>query len=312
MTLRKHLTKLTHTAKASQTTLAKCCCQYLLLFPYLLAIFTAMSGVSHANEEYAKLMPCSLLKESEAPGHWHPMASNQTKTSLSVIAPGLNLNPSKLNSIAAFLTSVGSETFIITYKDPIESGRSWTSQVHHALCQAKRKAQAQGIEKVHAIGHSLGALALLDSQFSTYKISPATMTFLAPSLFERFIPSLIKFIDWIPFGSIPSFNIESYRLNASTQLAHYRELRQMREHFFSMLQEKTDLPPVLVFMSPEDELLDFEKTKVFSHERNWGFYKLTPNPVNQKTIHHLIVDPHSMGESSFNFFAQELGKFIGQ
>lgn len=310
MNLCKHLLKLTHASEARQTfarpLLIKSGVKILLL-TYLISIFTLVSEVSATNSESAKLIPCSLVNSSMAKGQWYPMDSHIKRTSVSVLAPGLNLKPSKLNSIASYLSEHGSEAFIIDFDLPESNPREIA---HYALCMAQKRAQQLGVEKIHAIGHSLGGLALLDTQNSHYRVLPYSITLLAPSLFERFVPSLIGLIDWIPFGSLPSLNLSDYRINSSTSLKSYRALHLMREHFFTHIKEIENWPKIEVFMSENDELLDFEKTKNFCDEKHWGFHKLTPNSTNEKTISHLIVDPPSMGKESFQFFTDQLGKVI--
>lgn len=311
MTLRKRLIKLTHSLLARQT---RTCMAALIIFA-LFASFTPWSKALGAFKESTKLLPCSLLSDSKVAGHWHPMDASIKRTSVAVLVPGLNLDPSKLNSIAALFASHGSESFIVELKFPDEqeadgSVVDWRAQVHHALCVAQRRAQSLGVKSLHALGYSLGALSLLDTQNSRYRVVPTTFTLISPSLFERFFPSLIRLIDWIPFGSLPSFNHKGYRLRASTSLETYRELRHRRDHFFKHLALISSWPKTLVFMSPKDELLSFDKTKQFSEKMNWGFVKLTPSATNNKTIHHLLIDPPSMGKEQFDIFAQELGKHI--
>lgn len=310
MTISKRLIKLTHSLWARQTR------RWAIVFVSALcfASFTASSKAWGEDQESAKLLPCSLLSDDQAPGHWHPMDQSLKRESVAILVPGLNLKLSKLNSIASLYSAHASEAFIVELKFPAEKDsdvdENWREQVHHALCMVQRRAQSLGVTKIHALGYSLGALSLLDTQNSRYRVTPTTLTLISPALYERFFPSLIKLIDWIPFGSLPSFNLKDYRLRAFTSLETYRELRRRRDHFFSNLEQVPSWPATIVFMSPDDELLDFEKTKEFSEKRNWSFFKLTPKPTNERTIHHLIVDPPSMGREQFEFFAQELGKHI--
>ena len=309
MTIREQLLELTHSLLASQILRA----HRLLLSAFVLSSF--LTPVE-ALEERPVLLPCSLLNPALSKSYWHPLDHNIHIKSVSLIVPGLNLNHRKLNSLASALIQAGVAPLIVPLEDPspesLGSDIAWQAQVQLAYCKARKWARERNISHVHAIGHSLGALALLDLLTREHGERAQTLTLIAPSLYVRTMTKLIDWIDWLPFGSLPSFNLEDYRLNDSTKLSTYHSLRIMREHSLAHESEIKNWPATLIIMSPKDELIDSELTKEFASEHKLSFKYLTPHSEGQRTIQHLIIDPPSMGQAEFEKFVRLIEKHFAQ
>lgn len=301
MTLGKQSLKVNDSARIRQTSESHFFC---LSFIFLIFL-SFLSGVTRAND--LVLIPCEISTPETQKAYWSLKDDKIPVKRVVVMAPGLNLKASKLHSLANALTNMESEVLIVDLKPSDD----WQPILHQALCIARKKARELKVPLV-GLGHSLAALALLDLMTLPHHFAPDGFILLAPSFFPKTLARVIDYFDWIPAGALPSFNFPDYRVNDSTKFSTYKRLRILREHFMEKKKFVTIWPRTLILMSSEDELLDFKKTQEFAGLHSFEINSLNVESKKQKTIHHLIVDPLTMGERGFLEMLEIIGKYFNQ
>lgn len=303
ITNRKHTFKLTHPLKGRQLS-----CSHFFCLLSLLLFMSSQNAQAKGDEV---LIPCEIQSQVSNSYTWFPYPQGLPVKRVVVLAPGLNLNVRKLNSLASALTSMGSEVLSVDLTNPDETSNSWSKQIHQALCIARARAFERALPVI-AVGHSLSSLVLLDLLTLPHHWAPQGFILLAPSLYPRSYTKVLNLLDWLPFGGLPSFNFKDYRVSDHTSFATYKELRLLREHFHAQSKFIKKWPPTLILMSEEDELLDFEQTSNFAQQHQMQIEALKPNARGRKTIEHLIVDPITLGSGEFSRMLQIMGKYFNQ
>lgn len=301
MTLGKQTLKVNDSTGIRQTSESHFFC---LSFIFLIFL-NFLPSLARAND--LVLIPCEISTSESEKTYWSLRDNKIPIERVVVMAPGLNLKASKLHSLANALTLMESEVLIVDLKPSDD----WQPILHQALCIARKKARELKVPLI-GLGHSLGALALLDLMTLPHHFAPDGLILLAPSLFPKTMARFIDYFDWIPIGALPSFNFPDYRVNDSTEFSTYKRLRTLREHFLEKKKFVTQWPRTLILMSAEDELLDFEKTREFATLHGFEINSLNVKSRKQKTIQHLIVDPLTMGETGFQQMLALIGKYFNQ
>ncbi|MDO9183490.1 MAG: alpha/beta hydrolase [Bacteriovorax sp.] len=222
-----------------------------------------------------------------------------------IIAPGLNLLPSKMDELAYFLTSKKCDVFRIALGN---NPHQWCNKFSDAYDEALEHAEV--IERpLYFLGYSLGALLgehyMLSNPYQLIKkcvlIAPATYT-----KFYTQIPAWLSLI--FPKGKIKSSNLENYRAKSFTSLLEYKIMRRLQievKKKFNILEFNT---PTLLVTNPHDELVNSNKlTKIAALNPHWVSLELS-NKESQlpKKYHHLMIDSAAIGPSEWKKLLKRL------
>ncbi len=234
---------------------------------------------------------------------------------------GLNLKPEKMGFLADWFKDRKIYPIIGhlhghrgTYESFKKvSSKQWVDDVFQDACRLKYSLPPQ--TPLYALGYSLGALSFLNflkahkKQFLFKK-----MIFLAPAIkipWYAKIPELMAFI--APSFSLPSFNLEQYRLYNSTPLQAYTAMGDARKSIDQNWQSFKSIPALIV-MDPKDKLVNYQEIKRLLKrypELPWTLHPVETNPVGTKDhIHHLIIDQNTLGFNAWKQLQELMHVFL--
>ena len=234
---------------------------------------------------------------------------------------GLNGHPQKIANLAQDLTHRGYDVLNVAlpgHRGNLEAMRSlnYSTLYQHAqahLCLLLQSLEERGNILV-LLAHSTGAILqgnlLYHLPFLTQRKVKAL--WLAPAFKLRRIAQLSQLLSgrWI----LPSFSPRAYRANRGTSFNGYQALRQARQEFDQHFAANPRLlPPTLIIMSPQDELIDFPRTqKFFIPAPQVRFTPISnSDSLLPGNLHHLIVDRMSLGATGYRLLQQRLTQFLG-
>jgi alpha-beta hydrolase superfamily lysophospholipase len=241
---------------------------------------------------------------------WIPSAIKPKATLL--LVHGLNLQPSRMDPIANFLSNYGVDVLRVSlsgHKGDKEEAKAvtrdkWLKDVWAHYCIAKKRSQ-ESKTPLHLLGFSLGGLISTDlmNHMNSGEVHFDKQVLIAPAITPYWyakIPANLKFLPDSMF--IPSRNDREYRVFKGTSVASYRALvNSVEKTMFSKMANSNI--PTLVLIDPEDELVSFTAMKELTKKHsltNWTFETLSNhNSKLNKPYHHLIIDRLSLGEEEW-------------
>lgn len=252
---------------------------------------------------------------------WMDPKSEQEKGVI-LLAHGLNLRPSKMNTLSHVFSRHGYHVLRLSLAGhrgslnemKIVTRNLWLSEMKAHYCLALKKAQSKNLP-LYFVGYSLGAAVLLDLLYHReLKNEFRSLVTIAPAIqvhwYTRF-PKLLAFFS--KKIVIPSLNNKEYRMHKGTTTAAYEALHNIIDQFEGELPKKLSTP-VLVIMDPEDELVSLdkiEKMKKRNGLHHWEIFKVSlDQPEVEKEYHHLIIDPPTAGQRTFNKIEQKMIPFL--
>ena len=238
-----------------------------------------------------------------------------------LIVHGLNLKPSKMNTIANYWSSKGYSVLRGTLSGHFGSKeemltitqKKWRKDVTNLICESLNESRQNNVP-LYFLGYSLGAATLLDTIKSMGFPNPfKKMILLAPAIRIKWFANLTKILSF--FSSkimIPSASLIDYRSQSGTSTAAYTALHKIIENIgpsYSLLNI-----PTLIYLDPKDELIskyDLEKLSKYEELNNWNLklIRKEDSPL-KKNYHHLIIDPLTLGKKPFQQMMENLRNFI--
>ncbi|MBC7540468.1 MAG: alpha/beta hydrolase [Bacteriovorax sp.] len=244
------------------------------------------------------------IKSNEKSKWFHSDFKNDT-VAVVLIAPGLNLLPSKMDSLAKFFASKKCDVLRISLGANPEH---WTEKFSDSYDAALEHAEIMQ-RPLYFLGFSLGALVGIHyiarhpyQQFiKCALIAPATHT-----RAYTIIPALLAKI--FPKGSLPSLNLEKYRERSRTTLAEYKKMRTLQNDIKITLKNNDMNIATLLITNPQDELVkSSDLVKFAGSNPMWNTLELTnKGSLLSKKYHHLIIDSDSIGAEEWEKLLQSL------
>ena len=208
-----------------------------------------------------------------------------------LIAHGLNLRPSKMDSLSAFFTAKNCDVLRMAFDaDP----KKWRENFSISYSIALEHATVLNLP-LYFVGYSLGALVgmhFIKKSEGHHQIKKCAL--LAPATHTRFYTKIPSFFgNFFPKLAIPSLNIKEYRSRSKTTLLEYKIMSELQAE---IKNQEWSLPTIVV-INPKDELVNGQKLTHFAHsQRECQIYTLTnQNSQHPRKVQHLIIDPSSLG-----------------
>jgi alpha-beta hydrolase superfamily lysophospholipase len=236
---------------------------------------------------------------------WFHSDFNEDIVAVVLIAPGLNLLPSKMDELAKYFASKKCDVFRISLG---ENPDNWAEKFSDSYDEAQEHAEI--IQRpLYFLGFSLGALLgvhyIARHPFHQFKkcilMAPATHTKI-----YTIIPAMLASI--FPTGSLPSFNLKNYRERPRTTLAEYKKMNSLQKEINNSLKKNDLNIATLLITTPEDELVASSKlTKFAATNKLWKTLSITnKESLLPKTYHHLMIDSDSIGLKEWEKMLQSL------
>ena len=272
---------------------------------------TLLSSLNSSTEFSYKKEELTTVKRPQSP-----------PKGIVLVLHGLNLKPSKMDSIGQFLLQ---RNFLVirgslkghrgSLKEQKQIHESeWLKDIERLKCLVENYANEWKVPK-YFLGYSLGALATLshtskaqnqifDKQFL---IAPATHTH-----WYSKIPGNLRIVpgQW----SLPSKNLEEYRSLESTSFSAYFSMSKLRDLFKK--EKSIHNIPTIIFMDPKDELVSLNRILKFKRKnnlQNWQIIQTTnANHLLKESFHHLIIDERSLGKAHWKGLLELLEKHFAE
>jgi esterase/lipase len=221
---------------------------------------------------------------------------------------GLNLKPSKMDSLAKHFQSSGYDVLRAAFaghrgslkEQEQVTAEQWLEEMDQHTCLVQRRSRDLGGAPIFLSAFSLGSLIAMAWQTKNPTPLFKSQLLLAPAAFSHWYGDLTKTLFFLKnsFG-IPSKNLVAYRSQSSTSLAAYRSMIKLRKMVNNANKESFQ-QDTLIFIDPKDELVSLEKIEDFKQLNNLKLWKIVPisdsKPTLEKSFHHLIIDQASLGE----------------
>jgi esterase/lipase len=250
---------------------------------------------SHAEFKY---------DENETSKWFSPIGSRPK--AIALVAHGLNLRPSKMNSLVKVLTNENVEVLRLSLGGHRGSKREglftthqgWRNEFQAHYCLALKKAKKESLP-IYYLGFSLGALIGLDFLNTQDFHHVKKMILISPATDVHWYSKIPGKLGWIGGKiSLPSKNLKEYRSQPSTSLASYSAMKESQKSLQEVNINSLNIP-TLIYVDPDDELVSLKKIKkrISKHSLdNWKLKTISnKGSTLKKTYHHLVVDKASMG-----------------
>lgn len=225
---------------------------------------------------------------------------------IALVAHGLNLKPSKMNSLVKVLTNENIEVLRVSLGGHRGSQREglytthqgWRNEFQAHYCLALKKAKRDSLP-IYYLGFSLGALIGLDFLNTQDFHQVKKMILISPATDVHWYSKIPGKLGWIGGKiSLPSKNLKEYRSQPSTSLASYTAMKKSQKSLVDMNINSLNIP-TRIFVDPDDELVSLKKIKKRISKNSLDNWKLeaisNKGSTLKKTYHHLVVDKDSMG-----------------
>lgn len=233
-----------------------------------------------------------------------------------LIAHGLNLKPSKMESLKQIVEKSGLSYALITLKGHRSvDDQTWKS-VTAKDWQDQMKSIANWLNRCQlkwiGLSQSTGSVLLFWMEQQKLTSDALAHFSFAPAIFTRYsLYPLYLAAKLFPSLAISSRNHQDYRVHDETTLTAYSALyvtaQSLETENVSSFKNR-----VLVFMSENDELVDFKKTKKWVEDHGGSIMSYLPAPEIRPIIHHLLIDPEVAGSSNFKHIEAQILNRLNQ
>jgi len=238
-----------------------------------------------------------------------------------LILHGLNLKPSKMNTLAHYWSAEGYDVLRGTLSGHFGSKDemlavtqlTWRRDVTNLVCLALQKAENKNVP-LYFLGYSLGAATFLDTIKSQKTSNPFSKAILlAPAIRVKWYANLTKVVSFFSKKiMIPSENLEDYRSQDGTSSAAYEALHSVIDNIESPFSH-LDIP-TWIFLDPKDELISESGLADLTKEKElslWSLHRISKTESSlSKNYYHLIIDPPTLGDKAFKDLASSMKSFI--
>lgn len=238
-----------------------------------------------------------------------------------LVLHGLNLKPSKMNTLSHFWSSEGYDVLRGTLSGHFGSKEemlavtqlTWRRDVTNLICLAHQKAQQQNVP-LYFLGYSLGATTYLDTIKSQKTQNPFSKAILlAPAIRVKWYANLTKIVSFFSNKiMIPSENLEDYRSQDGTSTAAYEALHSIIDNIETPYTHLNI--PTWVFLDPKDELISESGISELTEQEDltlWSLHRISKSesPLS-KNYFHLIIDPPTLGDQAFKDLTHDMKRFV--
>jgi esterase/lipase len=252
-----------------------------------------------------------------------PIIENrQQEKGVILIAHGLNLRPSKMNTLAHSFSAHGYHILRLSLSGhrgnlnemKLVNRNIWLSEMKAHYCLALKKSKILGLP-LYFLGYSLGAAVLLDLLKSRdLKNNFQKIITISPAIRVHWYTHLPKLLAFFSKEIvIPSFNNKQYRMHKGTTTAAYEALHTIIDNFDYPHKRKLKVP-IMVVIDPKDELVSFSQIQSMIKKNklsNWQITQVNNNESSlDKKYHHLIIDPPSLGKANFIQLQDKMLNFL--
>jgi esterase/lipase len=238
-----------------------------------------------------------------------------------LLAHGLNLKPSKMNSLALLLQTEGYDVLRISlsgHRGSTEeikkiTAQDWLKEASDLHAIAQKHAQDKS-KPLYLVAYSLGALVYHHQMNTNKKISFEKQVLFAPALGVKGYTHLVKAFNIFGDGFIlNSISSPEYLANPGASMASYNALFKIRKELFKAKLKNSNIP-TLVFLDKKDELISFESTKDLIIKHNLKNWKIQPVSNSESQLyrkkHHLIIDEKATGSKQWQKIKTALISFL--
>ena len=231
---------------------------------------------------------------------------------------GLNSHPDKMEDLAHYFNQLGYDVLNVAlygHRGSLQEMKSasYSAFYEHAklhMCELLRRA---GNDPIIFLGHSTGAVLQgnLLYELSGLAQRKLRVIWLAPAFELRWYTRFIGLVSG-PF-ILPSLSPRAYLANYGTSFNAYSALDEGMQKFKQYFSDNPHvLPPTLIIMDPQDELVDWQANREFFAQTLQVQFTEVRNHSSHlpKKFHHLIIDRESLGDSGWNNLIHTIKNFL--
>ena len=254
---------------------------------------------------------------------WFDKAPDSNLNGIALVVHGLNLNPDRMVNLIRVLNTMGIGAVQLSLKghgdnfDPVPgmeeadarmeafktvSHQIWADdflQAYHQTSQLKHELKVP----LFLIADSFGALLALDLSLNESDVEFDRMVLFAPAVSLHGRNFIIRLLSPFPRFVVPSLSPKFYKANRGTPQVAYSVVFDTLARFERSVGQKINIP-TLVFIDPKDELVSYLELRAMikQHKLNrWRVFRIDKDKTTSATgIHHLIIDPASVGQANWN------------
>lgn len=244
------------------------------------------------------------------------------KRAVTLVAHGLNLKPAAMLPLVHWLTSNGSDVYLVKLSGhhiqaigieevtlPI-----WQEEMLLGYEMARKAALFNSVP-LYFLGYSFGALLGQSAVLLSKDQTPFDrQVLIAPAFALRKRSYLIKFLFFLNKRTkVPSYTPKTYKVNEALPLSIYKilytEVEKVVKYKFNQLNI-----PTLILVDPKDELISYKR--LLQQVRKFGLTNYQVVVLDhqlkgrREPYHHLVIDAQTMGDKNWELAAGELKKFL--
>ncbi|MBN1827925.1 MAG: alpha/beta fold hydrolase [Deltaproteobacteria bacterium] len=265
---------------------------------------------------------------------WHPAAPGHRIAGAALVIHGLNLKPSKMQTIMTFLTRQGIACLNLSLRGhgdnydsqdslSVEKARlssfadvsytRWEEESFHAYLLLRRYSNFHNVPSFF-VGYSLGALIGCNLVTRKDNVSFDKMILFAPALAPTVLGKTVKLLFFLHHLIVPTLAPEDYRNNWGVPLTAYRALYEGIDLFNSRANHRLNVPTIL-FLDEHDEFINWKEIDSIITRRKldrWIIQKVMKDRDKSVTsLHHLVIDEDSVGKNCWRRMETIMKDHIG-
>jgi len=270
-------------------------------------VFFLMSFMSQSSAQQIVVEGALQLNEKS---QWFEVA-HQSKGVI-LLAHGLNMKPSKMDSLSKFFHSEGYDVYRIAlsgHRGDLQEMREvtkekWKTESLQHYEEAKKLALSKAVP-LYFVGFSLGGLLYQELINTETHIIFERVVLFAPAISMHARTQLLKAVRiFKPQLMIFSMSPIEYRANVEgTSVGAYNVLFNAISNL-RMQNFKASNIPTLLFIDPKDEVISYKgimKIKNQFQLDQWNLVEVTNSSSTlSQSMHHIITDEAAVGTSQWN------------
>jgi esterase/lipase len=263
-------------------------------------------------------LPKVIMKHPD--GAW--LKSRAAKPSgVALMLHGMNINPTKMNTIAGVLNDRGVDCYRVTMTG--HDGNLKAAQNVTRACflrdasfgyeQAAARAKKLGVPLI-LVGYSIGAAVANDLMNQRERVKFDKMVLFAPGFTPNRAGGIFQLLR--PFRSllIPSRFPEAYQANRGTPVAVYTAGADIVKALKKKRFARSNVPAI-IFADPKDMLVSTKRLKKMIQRYDLSKWQVKEvhghGDTYKRGLGHLIIDQNALGSQQWKKVEAEIGAFLG-
>lgn len=261
--------------------------------------------------------------QSEDLTQWIEPKSKKPKAVV-IVAHGMNFKPSRMKFVNSILLNQNLLVLQMSFtghsgqleETKYISRKEWLNDAEEVYCLASKEATKRN-SPLYLATFSFSSVLFSDfftSQSHMFNQVSKIVQF-APGFTPHFFTRIVEWLRFLPNIMIPSMNLPEFRAQNSFPLDGMNSFFESLRKVEKVKNKLSSLAPSIVFIHPNDELIDENRLSDFFKESGldskWKTITLGPlTDAASKGFAHMVVEPQMVGPNNWKIIESAMRDFL--